>query len=98
MKENNINQVAMDIEENEVLEMTERKGMFARAKDKVQGFAENHPVIVKIGKVVVGGALIVGAYALGKASNAKEDEENDDSVEFMDMMLEDVEPIETAEE
>lgn len=98
MKENNINQVAMEIEETEILEVTERKGIFARAKDKATGFGEKHPKVVKAVKGVGIGLLAVGAFALGKACAGE-----DETMEIIDvdvdfMPNEDVVSIETTEE
>ena len=98
MKENNINQVAMDIEENEVVEVTERKGIITRAKEKVQDFGEKHPTIVKIGKAAVGIVLIGGAFVAGKAYATSETEKTDEEVEFEALPVVDVALIETTEE
>ena len=95
MKENNINQVTMEIEDVEVIEETERKGIIARAKDKVKDFGEKHPKIVKIGKGVGIAGLAIGAYALGKNSNAVASEDIGDEI---DMEIVDVEFIENTEE
>lgn len=81
MKENNINQVTMDIEETVVEKLVERKGIIARAKGKAKEFGEKHPKIVKIGKGVGIGCLALGAYALGKAASGGMTSEETDEVD-----------------
>lgn len=96
MKENNINQVAMDIEETEICDVTERKGIFARMKAKVEDFGEKHPKVVKTVKGALIGTAVVGAYVLGKAATADSMEEVE--IEFDEIPAEDVDFVEITEE
>lgn len=97
MKENNINQVTMDEAVEVNFEETERKGIIARAKEKVQDFGEKHPKVVKTIKGVGIVVLAVGAYALGKAAVTVDTEETCDEPEF-EGPVEDVDFVEVTEE